>query len=304
MSHDPSAGSAPAAAEDGLPPLSDVIRRHGLTARKALGQNFLLDLNLTRRIARAAAQPLGEVVEIGPGPGGLTRALLLEGAERVVAIERDPRCLEALAEVAAHYPGRLEVVAGDALDIDVRPRLSGAPAQIVANLPYNIGTELLVRWLRGADATEADGAVWWRRATIMLQREVAERVVAKPRSKAYGRLAVLTRRRGDARILFDVSPKAFTPPPKVVSSILSVAPAPAPRFAAPLEALERVTAAAFSQRRKMLRGSLKSLGGDPEALLAAAEISPTDRAEAVEPEGYARLAEAFAARCDGSLQKV
>lgn len=293
-----------ALAEDGLPTLASVVRRHGLVARKALGQNFLLDLSLTRRIARAAAQPLGEVVEIGPGPGGLTRALLLEGAERVVAIERDPRCLDALAEIAKRYPGQLDIVEGDALQVDPRAHLSSsADAQIVANLPYNIGTELLVRWLRGADDAEHRGGVWWRCATVMLQREVAERVVSAPGGKTYGRLAVLARRRADARILFDVSPKAFSPPPKVTSSILSVRPLSEPRFGAPLETLERVTAAAFSQRRKMLRSSLKSLVKDPEAVLIEAGLTPTDRAEALSAEDFARLAETLARR-NGSDARV
>ena len=280
-------------AEDGLPSIASVIRQSGLTARKTLGQNFLLDLSLTRRIARSAAQPLGEVVEIGPGPGGLTRALLMEGAERVVAIERDPRCLSALQQIATRYPGRLEIVEGDALRVDPREHLSAGRSerpQIVANLPYNIGTELLVRWLRGADRAEETGPVWWRRATLMLQREVAERVTAETASKAYGRLAVLARRRADARLLFDVSPKAFSPPPKVVSSILSLTPLEAQRFDAPLNVLERVTAAAFSQRRKMLRSSLKPLTSDPEGLLRAADLQPTDRAEAATPEAFARLA--------------
>ena len=289
----PAAGGEEPLAEDGLPTLSAVIRRHGLSARKALGQNFLLDLSLTRRIARAAAQPLGEVLEIGPGPGGLTRALLFEGAERVVAIERDPRCLDALEAIARHYPGRLKIVEGDALRLDPRAHLETPTPQIVANLPYNIGTELLVRWLRGDAPQNAEGSAWWRRATLMLQKEVAERVVAEPGVKAYGRISVLARWRAEARILFDVSPKAFTPPPKVVSSVLSLTPLPEPRFPAALNALERVTAAAFSQRRKMLRGSLKSVSADPEALLEAAKLEPTDRADAVSPEAYGRLAMAL-----------
>lgn len=301
-SHDESAGPVEPIAEDGLPSIASVIRRHGLTARKALGQNFLLDLSLTRRIARAAAQPLGVVVEIGPGPGGLTRALLMEGAERVIAIERDPRCLAALAEISERFPGRLTIVEGDALKIDPREHLErpspadvDGGAQIVANLPYNIGTELLVRWLRGADDAEERGPLWWRRATVMLQREVAERVVAGTGEKAYGRLAVLTQRRADARIAFDVSPKAFSPPPKVVSSILSLTPLTRPRFEAPLAAMEKVTAAAFSQRRKMLRSSLKSIAQDPEKLLAEADIAPTERAENVAPEAFARIAASIGA---------
>lgn len=289
-----SGDDAPQGAADGLPPLRAVIERIGLTAKKSLGQNFLFDLNLTRRIARSAA-PLETVVEIGPGPGGLTRALLLEGARRVVAIERDARCLEALAEIAARWPGRLEVVHGDALEIDAAALLGDETAQIVANLPYNIGTELIVRWLRADGRPGASThAPWWRRATVMLQKEVAERVAARVGEPAYGRLAVLTAWRAEARILFDVSPRAFTPPPKVVSAVVRITPAPRPKLDCALEALETVTAAAFGQRRKMLRRSLAGLGG--EALLAAADIEPTRRAETLSPEEFARLARIWSSR--------
>ncbi|MCI4666138.1 MAG: 16S rRNA (adenine(1518)-N(6)/adenine(1519)-N(6))-dimethyltransferase RsmA [Neomegalonema sp.] len=284
-------------AEDGLPPLRQVIARTGLSAKKSLGQNFLLDLNLTRRIARSAG-PLKEVIEIGPGPGGLTRALLMEGAEHVIAIERDERCLEALHEISARWPGRLTLVEGDALQIDATAHLRGGDAQIVANLPYNIGTELIIRWLRaGVDHMGTAGKPWWSRITVMLQKEVAQRIAAATGSNAYGRLAVLTRWRGEARILFDVSPRAFTPPPKVTSSIVQITPSAAPRLDCALPALERVTLAAFNQRRKMLRRSLQALGPanpggafDAEELLNACEIDPTRRAETLTPEDFARIA--------------
>ena len=250
---------------DDLPPLRDVIRRHGLSARKSLGQNFLLDLNLTARIARAAT-PLEDatIVEIGPGPGGLTRALLALGARRVIAIERDPRCLPALGEIAQHYPGRLRVIEGDALRIDIARELDGSPARIVANLPYNIATALLVAWL-----TVDPWPPWFDRLTLMFQREVAERIVAEPGSKSYGRLSVLAGWRTQARILFDIAPSAFVPPPKVTSSLLQLVPRAAP-LPCDLRALERVAAAAFGQRRKMLRQSLRSLGVEPLPLLDAA----------------------------------
>jgi len=275
---------------DGLPPLREVIARHGLAAKRSLGQNFLLDLNLTGRIARAAGDlSQTDVLEIGPGPGGLTRALLMHGARRVVAVERDARCLPALAEIAARWPGRLEVVAGDALTLDAAPLL-GRPAAVVANLPYNIGTELLVRWLR------ADFPPWWSQLTLMFQREVAERIVAAPGSGAYGRLGVLAGWRTQAHILFDIPASAFTPPPKVTSSVVSLTPLTAPRAPAPLAALEAVTAAAFGQRRKMLRQALKTLGVDPAPLLAAAGVAPTARAETLSVEAFCALARAFAAK--------
>lgn len=273
---------------DDLPPLRDVIRRHGLSARKSLGQNFLLDLNLTARIARAAA-PLEDatIVEIGPGPGGLTRALLALGARRVIAIERDPRCLPALGEIAQHYPGRLRVIEGDALRIDIARELDGSPARIVANLPYNIATALLVAWL-----TVDPWPPWFDRLTLMFQREVAERIVAEPGSKSYGRLSVLAGWRTQARILFDIAPSAFVPPPKVTSSLLQLVPRAAP-LPCDLRALERVAAAAFGQRRKMLRQSLRSLGVEPLPLLDAAGIVPTERAEDVPVAGFVALAQAL-----------
>ena len=281
-----------AVAPDGLPPLREVIARHGLQARKSLGQNFLMDLNLTARIARAAGPLAGAtVVEIGPGPGGLTRALLAEGAGRVVAVERDERCLAALAEIAAHYPGRLEVVAGDALAADIPARLGGKPARIVANLPYNIGTELFVRWM-----TPPAWPPWWDSLTLMFQREVAERIVAPPGTGAYGRLSVLAQWRARARILFEVNPAAFTPPPKVTSAVVQVVPA-APVAEANPNVLETVVAAAFGQRRKMLRQSLRSRFRDPAPLLEAAGIDPARRAETLSVAEFlalARAAEALA----------
>ena len=280
-------------AADGLPPLRDVIARCGLDARKSLGQHFLLDLNLTSRIARSAA-PLGEVVEIGPGPGGLTRALLSEGAERVIAVEKDQRCLEALEEIAARWPGRLTIVSADALEFDPRPLLTAPRAAVVANLPYNVSTELLIGWLRGDQTSPDDWPSWWTGLTLMFQREVAERIVAPPGSKAYGRLSVMTAWRAEARILFDVAPQAFTPPPKVRSSIVRITPKP-PAAPCAQPALERVVAAAFGQRRKMLRGSLRSLGVDVETLLREASVAPELRAEALEVRQFCALARAFAA---------
>jgi 16S rRNA (adenine1518-N6/adenine1519-N6)-dimethyltransferase len=281
-------------AADGLPPLREVIARHGLTARKALGQNFLLDLNLTARIARVSGPLAGvTVVEVGPGPGGLTRALLAEGAKRVIAIERDARCLAALEEISAHYPGRLEVIAGDALEVDPVPHLDGR-ARIIANLPYNVGTELFVRWM-----TSARWPPWWDSLTLMFQREVAERIVARPgrdgSGGAYGRLSVLAQWRARARIAFDVNPGAFTPPPKVTSSVLHVVPAAPMADVAP-GLLERVVAAAFAQRRKMLRQSLKTRFDNPAALLAAAGIDPTRRAETLSIEEFLALCRAVEAR--------
>ncbi|HZO47665.1 MAG TPA: 16S rRNA (adenine(1518)-N(6)/adenine(1519)-N(6))-dimethyltransferase RsmA [Xanthobacteraceae bacterium] len=274
---------------DDLPPLREVIRRHDLSARKSLGQNFLLDLNLTARIARAAGPLAGvTVLEVGPGPGGLTRALIAGGAQRVVAIERDDRAIAALAEIAAHYPGRLDVVAADALAYDPRTLLGGTPARIVANLPYNIATALLVGWL-----TAEPWPPWFDRLVLMFQREVAERITAPPGSKTYGRLSVLAQWRTEARILFDIAPSAFVPPPKVTSSVVEFVPRAAPL---PCESavLQKVTEAAFGQRRKMLRQSLKSLGRDPLPLLAAAEIEPTARAEDIAVEGFVRLARVWA----------
>ena len=276
---------------DDLPPLREVIHRHGLRAKKSLGQNFLLDLNLTARIARAGGPLDGvDVVEIGPGPGGLTRALLAAGARRVIAVERDERALAALAEIATRYPDRLEIVAGDALDFDPRRRLGGAPARVVANLPYNIATALLVSWL-----TLEPWPPWYDRLVLMFQREVAERIVAGPGSRSYGRLSVLAGWRAEARRLFDVAGSAFVPPPKVTSSLVSLLPRAAP-LPCERHALERMTQAAFGQRRKMLRQSLKSLGSDPLPLLEAAAIEPTARAEDVPIAGFVALAHAFVAQ--------
>jgi 16S rRNA (adenine1518-N6/adenine1519-N6)-dimethyltransferase len=274
---------------DGLPPLREVIERHGLQAKKSLGQNFLLDLNLTGKVARAAGDLTGmTVIEVGPGPGGLTRALLMTGARRVVAIERDERCLAALGEIAAHYPGRLEVVAGDALREDMTALSGGEPTAIVANLPYNIGTELLLRWL-----TVAEWPPFWRSLTLMFQKEVAQRIVAKPGSDAYGRLSVLAGWRTEARIMFDVPAQAFTPPPKVTSSIVHLVPRAAP-LPADIRLLERVTEHAFGQRRKMLRQSLKGIDG--ARLLEEAGIDGTRRAETLDIAEFVALAAAIGAK--------
>ena len=270
---------------DGLPPLREVIERHGLQAKKALGQNFLFDLNLTGKIARTAGDLSdATVIEVGPGPGGLTRALLANGARQVIAIERDERCLAALAEISDHYPGRLEVVSGDALKTDFAALAdggAGGPVKIIANLPYNIGTELLVRWL-----TVGEWPPFYASMTLMFQREVAQRIVATPGSDAYGRLGVLAGWRTQARIAFDVPPQAFTPPPKVTSSVVHLEPRATP-LPADVKKLGRVTEAAFGQRRKMLRQSVKSLGG--EALLERAGIDPTRRAETLSVEEFVRL---------------
>jgi len=281
---------------DPLPPLRDVITAHGLQAKKSLGQNFLLDLNLTRKVARAAG-PLENttIYEVGPGPGGLTRALLTEGAARVIAVERDQRCLAPLGEIAAAFPGRLEIVPGDALRLDEPEILarSGAPhaVRIAANLPYNVGTALLVKWL-----SSPTWPPWWLSLTLMFQREVAERIVAKPRTKAFGRLSVLSQWRSRPAILFDVNPRAFTPPPKVTSSVLRIEPLEKPVAPANLADLEAVTAAAFGQRRKMLRSSLRQLWPEPEPILLEAGIAPTLRAEDVAVGGFLDLARLHAAR--------
>lgn len=269
---------------DDLPPLSEVIAAHGLRARKSLGQNFLLDLNLCARIARTAGPLDGvTVIEVGPGPGGLTRALLATGAAKVVAIERDARALPALDEIAAHYAGRLRVVEGDALEIDCAT-LAGARTRIVANLPYNIATPLLTGWL-GCEAWPP----FWESLTLMFQREVAERIVAEPGSKAYGRLSVLAGWRTQARIAFEVPPRAFTPPPKVHSAVVQMTPRPeAARI--PPEALEDVTRAAFGQRRKMLRQSLRSLGRPVSPLLDAAGLAGTERAEELTVDQFVAMA--------------
>jgi 16S rRNA (adenine1518-N6/adenine1519-N6)-dimethyltransferase len=277
------------AAIDGLPPLRAVIAAHGLVAKKQLGQNFLLDLNLTARIARAAGDLRGaDVLEVGPGPGGLTRGLLAEGARRVVAVEKDVRCLPALAEIAAAYPGRLEVVHGDALALDAAAMLA-PPVKVVANLPYNVGTELLIRWL-----TPPVWPPFWASLTLMFQKEVAERIVAKPGSDHYGRLAILAQWRADARIVLTLPPEAFVPAPKVHSAVVHLTALPGPRYPADPAVLERVVAAAFNQRRKMLRSALKGLAPDIEARLQAAGIEPTRRAEEIPLEGFCALARQMA----------
>ena len=269
---------------DNLPPLREVIEAHGIAAKKALGQNFLLDLNLTAKIARMAGDLAGsDILEIGPGPGGLTRGLLAEGARRVLAVEKDERCMPALAQIAAAYPGRLEVVNGDALQIDVADRLT-APIRIAANLPYNIGTELLVRWL-----SPPDWPPFWASLTLMFQREVAQRIVAQPGDKAYGRLALLAHWRTDARIVMDLPPEAFTPPPKVSSAVVHLTALPTPRYPADAAMLNRVVATAFNQRRKMLRSALKPLGPDVEDHLTAVGIPPTARAEEIGLEAFCAL---------------
>jgi 16S rRNA (adenine1518-N6/adenine1519-N6)-dimethyltransferase len=275
---------------DDLPPLREVIRRHGLAAKKSLGQNFILDLNLTARIARAAGPLAGvTVVEIGAGPGGLTRALLALGAQRVIAIERDERAIAALLEIGERYAGRLTVLPGDALAIDPRPHLDGGPARIIANLPYNIATPLLVMWL-GVEPWPP----WYDGLFLLFQREVAERIVAPPGGKKYGRLSVLAGWRSQARMLFDIAPAAFVPAPKVTSTLVRLIPRAEP-LACDRRLLERITAAAFGQRRKMLRQSLKSVVEDPLTLLARAGIDPTSRAEDIPVEGFVALTRALAA---------
>lgn len=274
---------------DNLPPLREVVRTHGLMAKKSLGQNFLFDLNLTSRIARSAG-PLEDatVIEVGPGPGGLTRAILAAGAKKVIAIERDSRCLPALAEIADYYPGRLEVIEADALEFDPRPMVGDGLVRIISNLPYNVGTALLTGWLTG----EA-WPPWWSSLTLMFQREVAERIVAtEDDPKDYGRLGVLCGWRTDARILFDVPPSAFVPPPKITSSIVHLTPKTSP-LPCRIGALEAITRAAFGQRRKMLRQSLKAIAPDPAPIIAAAGLEETTRAENVPVEGYVALANAF-----------
>ncbi len=269
-----------------LPPLRDVIARHGLAADKSLGQHFLLDLNLCARIARAAGDiSHGTTIEIGPGPGGLTRALLDAGAN-VIAIEKDTRCVALLEELAEVYPGRLQVIQGDALKIDVAA-LGDAPRRIVANLPYNVATELLFKWLEQATAFES--------FTLMFQREVALRIAAEPGSKTYGRVSIMSQWLCDVAIAFDINPRAFTPPPQVDSTVISLIPRTTPRAVADPATLERVTAAAFGQRRKMLRQSLKSLGMDPIELCAAADVDPTARAETLSVEQFCALARRVAA---------
>jgi 16S rRNA (adenine1518-N6/adenine1519-N6)-dimethyltransferase len=277
---------------DGLPPLRDVIRTHGLDAKKSLGQNFILDLNLTRAIAKLAGSLEGvTVVEVGPGPGGLTRALLLEGASRVIAIERDDRCIAALAEISQHYPGRLIVHADDALKADWAALIQadgGPPTFVIANLPYGIATLLLIGWLE-----TAPWPPWWSRMALMFQKEVAERIVATPGSKAYGRLSIIAQYRSTPRIAMSLPPSAFTPPPKVSSAVVVFDPRPTPHPECSIATLGKVTAAAFGQRRKMLRSSLKQLLPMPELLLNAANIAPTRRAEELTVEEFATLAQVF-----------
>ena len=274
---------------DALPPLREVIATHDLKAQKSLGQNFLLDLNLTAKIARQVGDLANcDVLEIGPGPGGLTRGLLAEGARRVVAVEKDRRCIPALEDIASHHSGRLQVLEGDALAIDPMAHLN-APIRVAANLPYNIGTELLVRWL-----TPPRWPPFWQSLTLMFQREVAERITAQPGSKAFGRLAILAQWRCTANIVLSLPPEAFTPPPKVSSAVVHLVALKEPKFPADAKTLERVVATAFNQRRKMLRSSLKPLGGDIEDRLRAAGIAPTDRAESVPLEGFCALARAMA----------
>jgi len=270
---------------DKLPPLRDVIAAHDLAAKKSLGQNFLLDLNLTAKIARLAGDLTNaDVLEIGPGPGGLTRGLLAEGARRVLAIEKDPRCMPALAEIAAAYPDRLLAINGDALTVNPLTHLS-PPIKIAANLPYNVGTELLVRWL-----TPPEWPPYWESLTLMFQREVAQRIVAGPGTKAYGRLALLAQWRTDPKIVMDLPPEAFSPPPKVNSAVVHLTALPAPRYPADPGTLNKVVAAAFNQRRKMLRSALKSLHPQIEDHLNAAGIKPTERAEQVDLEAFCALA--------------
>ncbi len=274
---------------DGLPPLREVIARHGLSAKKSLGQNFLLDLNLTARIARAAGDlASADILEVGPGPGGLTRGLLAEGARHVLAVEKDTRAMAALAEIAAAYPGRLEVLNADALAIDTAALLT-PPIKVVANLPYNVGTELLVRWL-----TPDRWPPFWQSLTLMFQKEVAARIVAPPGSKTYGRLAILAQWRTEARIVMELPPEAFTPPPKIHSAVVHFTALPEPRFPAPAEGLQQLTATAFQQRRKMLRASLKGLHPDISDLLTSVGIPPTARAEEIDVERFCALARALA----------
>ncbi len=275
---------------DGLPPLREVIQAHDLVAKKALGQNFLLDMNLTAKIARMAGDLTAcDVLEVGPGPGGLTRGLLIEGARRVLAIEKDPRCIAALEEISAVYPNRLSVLNADALTVDAGALLT-SPIRVIANLPYNVGTELLIRWL--------SPAIWppfWQSLTLMFQKEVAERIVARPKTDHYGRLALLAQWRCDAKIVMHLPPEAFTPAPKVHSAVVHLTRLEQPRFAADFGILQRITAMAFNQRRKMLRSSLKGLHPNIEIMLTACDIPPTARAEEISLEQFCALSRSFAA---------
>lgn len=272
----------------GLPPLREVIATHGMTAKKSLGQNFLLDLNLTSKIARQAGDLSAcDVLEVGPGPGGLTRGLLAEGARKVLAVEKDSRALGPLGEIQAAYPGRLEVINADALELDPLAHLT-PPIRVVANLPYNVGTELLVRWL-----TPASWPPVWSSLTLMFQKEVAQRIVAQPGSKAYGRLAVLAQWRTDARIVMELAPEAFTPPPKIRSAVVHLNALPEPRYEADADKLQKVVATAFNQRRKMLRASLRGLHPEIEDVLTSVGIKPTSRAEEIEVEAFCALTRAL-----------
>ena len=274
---------------DDLPPLRDIIATHGLDAKKSLGQNFLLDLNLTSKIARLAGDISGhDVLEVGPGPGGLTRGLLAAGARRVVALEKDPRCMPALAQISAAYPGRLDVFNADALEFDMRGQLTG-PVRVVANLPYNVGTELLVRWL-----TPKDWPPFWSSLTLMFQKEVAERIIAKPGTKAYGRLGILAQWKSTPSVVMELPPEAFTPPPKVRSAVVHLEALAEPRFPAPAGLLSSTVAMAFNQRRKMLRSSLKSAAPDIESALRDAGLEPRARAEQISLEGFCALARRLA----------
>jgi 16S rRNA (adenine1518-N6/adenine1519-N6)-dimethyltransferase len=274
---------------DQLPPLHDVISTHSLNAKKSLGQNFLLDLNLTAKIARLAGDLEGyDVLEVGPGPGGLTRGLLASGARRVIALEKDPRCIPALIEIAEVYPGQLDIFNADALDFDVRSHLT-VPIRIVANLPYNVGTALLIRWL-----TPKDWPPFWSTLTLMFQKEVAERIIATPGSKSYGRLAILAQWKSNPKIMMELPPEAFTPPPKVHSAVVHFDALPEPRFPAPAGLLTSTVAMAFNQRRKMLRSSLKSASPNIENVLRDAGIKPTARAEEISLEGFCALARGLA----------
>ena len=274
---------------DKLPPLRDVIATHALNAKKSLGQNFLLDLNLTAKIARLAGDLEGhDVLEVGPGPGGLTRGLLASGARRVVALEKDRRCIPALAEISDAYPGQLDVFNADALDFDISSHLT-VPIRIVANLPYNIGTELLIRWL-----TPKEWPPFWSTLTLMFQKEVAERIIATPNSKAYGRLAILAQWKTNPSIVMELPPEAFTPPPKVHSAVVHFNALAEPRFPAPAGLLSSTVAMAFNQRRKMLRSSLKSASPDIENVLRDAGLEPTARAEEISLEGFCALARRLA----------
>ena len=274
---------------DKLPPLRDVITTHTLNAKKTLGQNFLLDLNLTAKIARLAGDLEGhDVLEVGPGPGGLTRGLLASGVRRVVALEKDRRCIPALAEISNAYPGQLDVFNADALDFDISSHLT-VPIRIVANLPYNIGTELLIRWL-----TPKEWPPFWSTLTLMFQKEVAERIIATPNSKAYGRLAILAQWKTNPSIVMELPPEAFTPPPKVHSAVVHFDALAEPRFPAPAGLLSSTVAMAFNQRRKMLRSSLKSASPDIENVLRDAGLEPTSRAEEISLEGFCALARRLA----------